>query len=84
MNVCPLKKYKDILGIPRKGAHSLRLLDTAVVDYILTILLAILITYITTIPLVITTIISFILGIILHIIFGVETNTVKFLGIKCK
>lgn len=80
---CPFKKFQYILGVPRKGAHSHRFLDTAIVDYILTIILAIIITLLTKIPLVLTTIFSFILGIILHILFGVPTNTTKFLGISC-
>ena len=80
---CPFKKYSDIFGLPNTGAHSYRILDTAIIDYILTILLAIFLTHITKIPLVITTIFSFILGIILHILFGVETNTLKYFGIKC-
>jgi len=36
--------YKDIFGKPREGAHSYRILDIAVVDFLLTIVLA----YITT------------------------------------
>ena len=80
---CPFSKYKHILGIPKKGAHSHRFLNTAIVDYILTIILAIIITLLTKIPLVLTTIFSFILGILLHILFGVPTNTTKYLGISC-
>ena len=84
MNVCPFKKYKDILGVPRTGLHSYRVFDTAVVDYILTILVSIVTTYLTKIPLVVTTIIWLILGVILHILFGVETNTTKYLNFVCK
>ena len=83
MSACPLNKYKNILGIPSQGIHQYRFLDTAVADYIMTIMLSCLFTYISKIPLVLTTIICFILGIILHIIFGVETNTLTCLGIKC-
>ena len=80
---CPLKKFQYILGIPKKGAHSHRFLDAAIVDYILTIILAIILTLLTKIPLVLTTIFSFILGIILHVLFGVPTNTTNYLGINC-
>ena len=83
VNICPLKKYSDIFGIPKTGVHSLRFLNTAVVDYLLTILLAVFITWLTDIPVVLTTILCFIFGIILHILFGVQTNTLTFLGIKC-
>ena len=80
---CPFVKYKNLFGIPGKGAHQYRFLDCALVDYILTIFLAIFISLITSIPLVLTTVFSFILGIILHILFGVETSTVKYLGLSC-
>ena len=40
-------------------------------------------TYMTKIPLVLTTIGILILGIIMHYLFGVETNTLKYLGITC-
>ena len=83
MNICPFKKYSNIFGVPNTGVHSYRFLGTAVVDYILTILLALLLTWITDIPIVLTTIFSFIIGIIFHILFGVKTNTLKYLGINC-
>lgn len=83
VSICPLKRFKDVLGVPGTGAHSIRFLDTAMVDYILTIIVSIVTTYFTSLPLVLTTLFWLILGIILHIIFGVQTNTVKFLNIKC-
>lgn len=76
-----LKKYKDILGKPKEGVHSHRFLGTAIVDYLLSIIVAIILAYFSNIPLVLTTIIVFVLGIILHILFGVPTNTTKYLGI---
>ena len=84
MTLCPFSNYKYILGIPKQGVHKYRFLDTAMVDYILTILLSGLTTFLTKIPLVLTTIAWFIIGIISHILFGLETNSVKYLGIKCK
>ena len=81
--MCIFSQYKDIFGKVGTGAHQYRFLNTALVDYSLTILGAILITYLTDIPLVLTTIGLFILGILLHYLFGVETNTLKYLGIKC-
>jgi len=83
VNTCPFSKYKHILGIPKKGVHRYRLLGTAIIDYILTIILSIILTLLTKIPLVLTTIFSFILGILLHIFFGLETNTTKYLGLTC-
>ena len=37
---CILKKYRDILGIPGKGLHRIKFRGTAIVDYILTIIVA--------------------------------------------
>ena len=84
MNLCPFEKYKYIFGIPNKGIHSYRFMDTEIMDYIFTILLSIFTTFITKIPLVLTTICWFIIGIISHLLFGLKTNTIKYLGIKCK
>ena len=81
--MCIFSKYKDIFGEAGKGVHSYRFLNTALVDYIVTILLAILLTYLTDIPLVLTTIGLLVLGIILHYLFGVNTNSLKYLGITC-
>ena len=80
----PFKKYKDIFGKPGTGIHKYRFLGTSISDYVLTIFLAVAISYFTKIPLVLTTILAFILGIILHIIFGVETNSTRYLGFKLK
>ena len=33
----PLSKFKHIFGKPGKGAHSVRFLGTALIDYVLTI-----------------------------------------------
>ena len=79
MSLC---KYKNILGVPGKGVHSLKFLGVALNDYIGTILLAIITTKITEVPLVITTIGWFILGIVLHVIFCVPTQATTFLGLN--
>ena len=80
----PLKKYKDIFGKPSESIHQYRFLGTAITDYLVTILIAVIITYFTKIPLVLTTIFAFLLGIVLHVIFVVETNTIRYLGIKVR
>ena len=82
--MCIFKKYKNILGVPKQGIHKIRFLDTALNDYIGTILIAILITFFSKIPLVLSTIISFISGEVLHYLFGVETNSLKYLKFICK
>ena len=81
--MCIFKKYKHVLGVPREGVHKLRFLDTALNDYIGTILIAITLTFLTKIPLVFSTIVTFIVGEILHYLFGLETNTLKYLNISC-
>jgi len=81
--MCIFSEYKDIFGVIGEGVHKYRFLNTAVVDYILTILGAILIAYLTDIPLILTTVGLLISWIILHYFFGVQTNTLKYLGIKC-
>ena len=80
---CIFEKYKTIFGQQNKGIHKYRLAGTAIIDYILTIISCIIVTYITNIPLVITTIVILILGIILHMLFGVETSSIKYLGLSC-
>lgn len=84
MVYCPLNEYKNILGTPGKGTHSYRFLDTAIVDYILSIILAMTITYYSKIPLVLTTISVLIVGILLHMLFGVNTNTIEYIGLSCR
>ena len=81
--MCIFKEYKNIFGLVGKGVHKYRFLNAALVDYVLTILGAILLTYLTDIPLVLTTIGLLVLGIILHYLFGVNTNTLKYLDITC-
>jgi hypothetical protein len=84
MSVCPFSKYKNILGVIGTGMHKYKFLNTAVFDYVLTIIAACITTYFSSIPLVLTTIAWFTMGIILHILFGVETSTLIYLGIKCE
>jgi len=83
MSLCPFKKFKNKLGIPGKGIHRYRFLNTAIFDYVLTIIMAFVTTYLLHTPLVLTTIAWFILGICMHVLFGVETNSVKKLGLGC-
>jgi len=80
---CPLKKYNNLFGVPNTGIHKIKLGDTSIIDYIGSILIAIIISYYSNIPLVITTIFILIIGIIFHLIFGVNTSSLKYLGIEC-
>jgi hypothetical protein len=81
--MCIFSEYKDFFGKVGEGVHKYRFLNTAMVDYCLTVCFAMLITYLTDIPLILTTIGLFVLSIFFHYLFGVETNTLKYLGITC-
>ena len=78
MSLC---KYQNVFGVAGQGAHSYRILDTPMVDYIGTILLAFIVTKVTRVPLVITTILMFVLAILLHYLFCVKTDSLVFLGL---
>ena len=78
----PFETYKEIFGQVGKGVHQYRFMGTAIVDYIMTIIGSIFFSYVLKVPLELMTFLVFGLGIILHILFGVETNTTKYLGIR--
>ena len=80
---CPFKKFSDIFGIAGQGVHKYRILDAALVDYVGTIVLAFIVSKFTKIPFVLATIMMFVLGIVLHMLFGVNTSSVKYLGLTC-
>jgi hypothetical protein len=71
--------YKDILGKPGTGAHSIRVFDFAVVDILLTILLGWVIHKRTKLNLTVCIVSSFLLGIISHRIFCVRSTVDKIL-----
>lgn len=83
VNLCPLRKYKNLFGAAETGGHKFKFLNTSIVDYTLTLIGAFIITYFTGYPLELVTIFVFIFGVLLHILFGVPTYTNKFLGIHC-
>ena len=83
MKFCIFSKYKDLFGKVNTGLHKHKFQALALIDYFLTIFLAFLTTHFTDIPVVLTTIFWLIVGVIFHALFGVETNTLKYLGIKC-
>jgi hypothetical protein len=76
-----LCQYKDIFGIPRQGAHSIRFMDFAVVDVVLTFILAFFISYVFKFKLWITILCTFLSGIIMHKIFCVKTKVSTILNI---
>jgi hypothetical protein len=76
MDLC---KYKNSLGIPKKGIHSYRLFGVAIADVIMTIVAAFLISYFFKYSFITTLIALFILGIVLHRLFCVRTTIDKLL-----
>jgi len=76
-----LCKFKDSLGKPRKGSHSLRIpiLDVAAVDLILTILVAWGISYYFDYSFWYIFLAFFVLGFIMHKLFCVDTKFTKFI-----
>jgi len=79
MLTCIFEKYKDSLGKPGEGIHKYRFLNTAIMDYVMSIIMAIILAYLTKVPLVLTTIGVFAAGLLSHVLFCVNTNTVRFL-----
>ena len=74
-------KYKDALGEPKKGLHSYRVFDIAVVDVLFTFLLAKFIQYylMEEWDFLLILVCCFALGIILHRVFCVKTTIDKLL-----
>ena len=83
MSTCPFKAYKDVFGRVGTGLHKHRLVNTAIVDYMFTILGAMGVTALTGIPLSLTTIVALVLGVVAHFLFGVDTPDIKYLGLSC-
>lgn len=69
-----LCKYNNILGEPRKGIHSYRIFDLAIVDIVLTIVCAIFLSYKYDIPIWINIIGLHLLGVVAHRLFCVNTK----------
>ena len=72
-------EYKDLFGKPNTGIHSIRFMNIAVVDVLLTIIVACVVAKIFDIPYTISIIGFFILGIIMHRICCVRTTVDKLL-----
>ena len=75
---CP---FKDIFGKVREGPHSYRILDVAVVDTVLTILLALLLQklFFQNFSFLIILAWTFIIGEIMHWYFCVDTKVIQML-----
>jgi hypothetical protein len=74
-----LCKYRNALGVPGKGVHSIRLGGIAVVDVIMTLVGAYIISYYMRTSFAWTAAGLFLLGIVLHRMFCVRTTLDKLL-----
>lgn len=74
-----LCKYKNLFGEPKKGIHSYRIYDIAVLDVLVTVFAGLIISYFTKINLFLVLIILFLSGIYVHKLFCVETTVDKLL-----
>ena len=75
-NLC---KYRNALGVPGKGAHSIRLGGVAIVDVVMTLVGACIIAHCARASVAWTAAGLFLFGIILHRLFCVRTTIDKWL-----
>lgn len=76
MSLC---KYKEAFGKPGEGPHKYRILNFAIFDTLLTVLLAFVIAYFSGVSLLYVIPFTFVLGIIVHRLFCVRTTVDKIL-----
>jgi len=69
-----LCKYRNALGVPGKGVHSLRLGGIAIMDVVMTLIGAYIIAYYARVSFAWTAAGLFLLGIVLHRLFCVRTT----------
>ncbi len=74
-----LCKYKNALGIPGKGIHSIKIFNIAIIDVILTIIAALFFSFFFKQSFWLILAALFILGITFHRLFCVRTTIDKFL-----
>ena len=81
--ICPLNKWNDLFGLPGQGAHKYKVFNVIGVDNMMTIVGAIFLTYQFNIPFPLSIIGLYVIGIVLHMLFGVQTKSLTFLGVRC-
>lgn len=72
-----LCEYRYIFGKEKKGVHSYRFLDIAIVDTLLTFILSLAISYYFKINLIFVFVLLIILSVVIHRIFCVDTTLTK-------
>jgi hypothetical protein len=84
---CPFHAYRNIFGPP--GSHT-RILHTkksygfVVMDNIVTIASSMILSYAFNVPFPLIVIIMYSTGILIHALFGVQTDSLTYLGINVK
>ena len=73
---CP---YKNMFGAPNTGLHSYRIMDIAIVDVLLTLLVAWMLSYMSGVEYWKMALGMFVFGIVLHRVFCVRTTLDKLL-----
>jgi uncharacterized integral membrane protein len=81
--MCIFKEYSEVFGKVGGGLHKYKILNVIIVDNLATILLAIIVTYFIEIPFPLVIMACYLLGILLHYLFGVQTQTLTYLGLRC-
>ena len=81
--VCPFKGFNGIFGLPGQGVHKYTLFNVIVIDNLLTIAIAAFVTYQYDVPFPLSIIGTYIVSIVIHMLFGVQTKTMTYLGIRC-
>jgi hypothetical protein len=71
MDLC---KYRHVFGEERKGFHSVRVFDVAILDVVGTLAIALAVSYWTGASLLLTTVAAFGLGFFAHWLFCVKTK----------
>ena len=75
-----LKQYKDIFGKPRTGLHKYRVFDAPIIDYVGSVIIAIGLSKWLHLHIMVSLLLVLIMSIVMHHIFGVDTNTQRFLN----
>ena len=76
VNLC---EYKNIFGKPNEGIHSYRIMNIAIFDLIITIIISYMLSYFTNIDFIKILLLLCIIGILFHHIFCVKTTIDKLL-----
>ena len=72
-----LCKYRDVLGKPNEGIHSIRVFDIAIMDLAFTVLAAAVITLLFKWPFLPVLAVVLVIGIFMHRLFCVNTTVNK-------